>query len=148
MAGGPRRSTVSALVRYTRSLTSSAELEEVRVDVDEHGRAVAVVVGVDGELLALDDLLDHEALEVQHLLRVERAERLDLALDLGHRRRPRRRRLDHVHAQAEEAHGGLDDEGRAQARRVERAQLAQWQTGVAVVGIEVGHAGRGRRPCP
>ena len=112
--------------------------EQVRVDVDEHRRAVGVVVGVDGELLTLDDLLDHEVVQVQHLLRVQVAQRPDLTLDLVDHRRPGRGRLDDVHPEAEEAHRRLDDERGAQARRVEGAQLAHRHPGVAVVRVQVG----------
>ena len=112
--------------------------EQVRVHVDQHRLAVRVVVSVHGELLALDHLLDDEVVQVQHLLRVQVAQPPDFPLDLLHDRRPRPRGLDHVDAQAEEAHGRLDDERRAQSRRVERAQSVRRHSRVAVVRVQVG----------
>ena len=113
--------------------------EQVRVEVDDHRSAVSIEVCVDGELLAVDDFLDHEPVEPQHLVGIDRGESLDLMLDLCHHCRPHRRRLDHVDAQAEEAHSGFDDEGRAQARGVEGAQCGERQTEVTVVRVQVGY---------
>ncbi len=111
--------------------------EQVLQDVGDHGRTAAVEIGVNGIFSPGDHFFEDETRRVQNFGGIQLLWMVQLALQFLKDSGPIFALVDHMHAQAEKAHGRLEHEGETDLIKIQIQYLFGAQLLKAEVGINI-----------